>query len=444
VDSGPFDGGHIDTDANYADCGSGARTLAVDAGVFVSQFGQGTACTLDAPCATITTALGVAKLGDTIYVGPGTYTETLEIDGTTMASTIEGGWAITDAGWSPQCDDTVAVIQRDPTNPAEWTIHFDNAAAFTLRLVKVVNSAPSGAEAGTSVYGVLSNSTVLTLDNVDIDVGDGVPGGAGDPGMGEMGGACTFIPSDGDGGVTGPPGTPGVLTPTATGWSSVQASSGSSGGPGDNGTPSMGGKACFNCLTTCQCGAGVDGGCAGVSTFTCADAGTCGCGGAGGSGGYGAGECSFTTNGNGGSSVALYQWGSSAAFINVVTLRTGNAGNGGNGGLGADGGSGSEGMDGPALLCRTSAVCMNVGGTCGSACTTGGSYTYSTIDGGAAGGPGGPGGAGGQGGGGAGAFSYGYFAGFSATIAGSPLFQYGLAGQGGMPNGPSGSSGQHN
>ncbi len=446
----PFDGGYVNPDANYADCGMGARTIAVDAGIFVSQYGQGTACTIDAPCASITAALAVAHAGDTIYVAPGTYTATLEIGSSNVASTIEGGWMITDAGWVPQCDNTVAVIQRDPADSAEWAVHFNNAQAFTLRLVKIVNSAPSSADAGTSVYGVLSNNTPLTLDNVSIDVGDGIPGANGDPGFGDIYNSCSNPPppSDGVGGGAGGSGLPGALTATATGWVSSQATQGVPGDAGDNGTSGGPAGSCLSCVTCeLQCDGG--GGCEMVSQPSqCPTAGAPGCGGGGGFAGFGAGSGYVTAqNGNGGSSVALYAWGNSVTFVNVVTLVAGNGGRGGNGGLGADGGMGSAGTAGSSATCNTGATC-NVGSVCPNdyvACYMGSTYTISTNNGGTAGGPGGLGGNGGQGGGGAGAFSYGYFNGFNATIGGSsPVFQYGTPGQGGLPNGPNGSSAQHN
>jgi hypothetical protein len=443
----PFDGGNVNPDVNVADCGAGARTISDDAGLFVSQVGGGgTVCTLANPCAKIGDALKIVKAGETIYIAPGTYTETLEIG---IGSTIEGGWLVTDAGWVPQCDNTVATVQRDPSNPAQWAVHATNGQLVTLRLLKIVNDAPNGSAPGTSVYGVLANNTPLTLDNVTVVVGDGVAGASGDPGNPGTGPSCTNInPSDGAAGPIGTSGSPGKLTPSNTGYTATEPGNGSPGTAGNNGTAGTDGGciSCVMCSMPCDAGATTCG--VADAGEVCGAQGNFGCGGSGGFGGWAAGH-GFNKNfePSGGSSVAVWVWGSTLTFTNSVALRAGNAGNGGNGGDGGAPSPGAPGTPGGGNSCNTSATC-GTGFTCPNGqnqCMISGTYGIGFAEAGAPGGEGGAGGPGGQGGGGAGAFSWAYFQGQNATISGAPVnVQIGLAGVGGNPNGPDGATGQHN
>ncbi len=442
-----FDGGFV-PDGNTADCGSATRTLQ-DAGLFVSPLGAGTSCTQTQPCTSIKTAIGLAQQdGYTIYLDTGTYTSTLEFDQNSRKLSIEGGWKYDSSGntWTPSCDNTLATIQRDPANPAEYAVHLNNDPnALTLRLVRVTNAVPAGSDGGTSVYGVVSNTSTIVLDNVAIVVGNALPGVNGQAQTAQQQLGCIPTASDGQNGPPGITGSPGAITATSIGfdnWSNP-ASPGQNGSQGHNGTAGGPGTT-INCVA---CGLHCDASsvCTLDSTGTATGGdGIPGCGGNPGYGGYPAGGVfNVLKKGNAGSSVALYLWGGNAILTNV-TLKAGNAGSGGAGGAGAGGAQGASGATGTTSGCNTGGTC-GTSGACPSAFCSG-AMAYSPAFGGSPGGDGGAGGAGGQGGGGAGGHSFTYFAGNQAnvTLNGTPLTQYGQAGSGGAPNGPNGEAGVTN
>ena len=455
----PFDGGYINPDATLADCGMGAPMLMPEGGLFVNPAANpsNTACTFTSPCTTISAAMAVATFGNVVYLAPGTYTETLDLSAAGV--TIEGGWQVTDAGWVPQCNDTSAIIQRNPASSSEYAVSV-SAASFTFRLVKILNNVPPTAAPGTSVYAILCYNTALTLDNVTIEVGPGVDGISAVDGTGQDPPACG-PPSDGASGGPGVAGA-GALPggPGAMGFSaSSDAQNGFIGNDGHTGTAGADAGACLNCVTQCTvgCGLGDGGPDSGMATCTsmpttpsCPGPGTGGCGGGGGFGGWGAGR-NPVGNPGGGSSVALYLWGGSVTFVNVVALKSDTAGAGGAGGVGNGGAAGASGSTGTPASCITSATCANVSSdSCGMAaaveCGMSSSFGTGMTPGGAAGGMGGAGGTGGHGGGGSGGNSYAYYTGNSAQVLGTtvPATQFGMAGAGGDAGGVMGQAGAHN
>jgi len=431
----PFDGGYVNPDADYADCGTGARSVSADAGFFVSKLtGSGTLCSIDQPCATLAAAIAAASQagGGTIFIARGTYPESLLFDLNSKPLAFQGGWDIVDGGWVPQCVPALATIAANGQPYVVELINTPSAISFTL--VQIVNAA--AVAPGTTLYGIIDDGSALVLTNVEIfvaDAGDGVDGvGAG------LGNPATCLgPADGLQGATGANGSGGRIVGGTTGLLDNQPTGGNPGGVGDNGTDGGPG----NCVNCGGCKVGTPGDCdaggfatcnLGLGTPTCANPGNGGCGGAGGGGG--------NPGSNGGSSVGVY--------ISAGTLlMTNGAISTGSGGLGGTGATGASGMSGASGAGATSASCFELSGCFSTSCMSCmpmTSTTMLTATGGSAGGTGGTGGQGGQGGGGSGGDSVGIFSvGGSVTRVGVTIAVQPPA-SGGQAAGSQGFSGQTN
>lgn len=337
--------------------------------------------------------------------------------------------------------------------------------------------ARAGSGLGVSVYGVYSNfSGGLSLNNVDIDAGDGTAGanggsgtdgsdgvsgqpgsngscpgttgGAGGAGGAGVVGGVTVSGGSGGGGGSGesnPPrsgfdGGPGSSgggsggggqggTELPPGWDGFDGSDGADGADGSNGSagtpgfltagfwaPGVGGSGASG--VSGKGGGGGGGG--GASSANRGNGG--GGGGAGGARGTGA-----TGGGSGGGSFGVFAVGTTLSNLPSIANSTIKAGNGGSGGIGGIGGIGGRG---------------GLGGAGAAAC-------HGQVGSGGDGGRGGRGGDAGHGGGGAGGPSYAIFRGpTGAAISTSTLILSSGSGGAGGPSlgnpGPPGPSGNVN
>ena len=445
----PFDGGYIPPDANYADCGSGARSVSADAGWFVkagAPHPPSADCSINNPCGALQDAIGVASPagGGTIFIASGVYNEALLFDNNTAPLSFQGGWDVDGSAWTPQCTSNLAIIAGDPSHNA--TVELDQTPnTISFSLLEISNQ-PASVQPGTNLYGILALSPAsLVLDNVNIFVGDA---GAGSNGSGtvpifsDASPTDCNVPGNGANGSGGANGSPAAIAPTTTGF--VEQPSATPGFPGYWGQTGTGGTdgSCANCVDQCNilnvgdCDAAVLPTCAAQTDLVCGSPGMAGCGGQGGYGGIG--------GTSGGSSIGIFLYQGNL----VVTNGAISAGAGGVGGAGYPGDFGYTGGTG---TMGNPGYCTDYSG-CGSMCfpfgppscmPEGGST--SLLPGGNPGGDGGNGGAGGQGGGGAGGNSYGVYVYGVASVSLSGIhYASQSAAPGGAVGGPSGGSGNTN
>jgi hypothetical protein len=395
---------------------------------------SGTTCgTRMQPCNTLHDAVTVANATPgamVIYVGPGTYTEPATLN-LLNGIAISGGWNA--SGSASSWTHTCIPPEIDGQNPVFLAASLTTVT--TLDTLDLVNTAATPATSGASLYGVMSQNSMLALNNVSIRISNAAARGTDGmmaSGSGTSGGTAGCSPTGtGTAGSTGGDGTAsGAGTFDVTGFTpSAVGGTGAMGGTGATGTAAPPPKTATGKNTLCEC-----------TTFppptknkcACEDGGVPyslsgmagvggGCGGTGGPGGLGAT--------GGGCNIGLYVWGGSAT-ITGGQLGSGIGGAGGNGGAGGPGGLGGTAPIGGSTILP---LC---GATGPDTCKDNASSTPGT-----AGGVGGAGGTGGPGGGGSGGCTYGYYSGGSAAVTASGVtLKPGAGGLGGTPNGPTGVS----
>lgn len=304
--------GEVDADTPIpSDCAD--RTPDLVGGRFVDGFGGADAegCgSADAPCASIGRALLGMTAPSVVHVALGEYAENVVIPEALLGGglRIEGRWKRSAAAWTTACDPSDEAATLVGVTGDEATLRVQNtlvdagldaapapdagAAALTLRLIKVEGR--QQASTGQSVYAVfVRNSSVELRDSTLVASrgGEGITGSKGSAGSGN---AC----GTGEQGTAGGPLPAGVFGPDGFGASSAPPSP--------------------------VAGPGQPGGC---------PSGNCRGGNGGNPGGNG---------GLGGASVALFLWGSTAAFVGNTGLNTIEGGAGGPGGLGGDGQLGAD------------------------------------------------------------------------------------------------------
>jgi len=427
-------------DASTATCqGDGgiaiARTLLDDGdSVYVLQGGSTIVSSCGSkvdPCGTLAVGMEVANANraKAVYVGPGTYAETLAIP---SGVSVEGGFSVEGADWTPLCENITTVLAP----PAAIVVEADSVLNAAIRFLTIETKAHG--DPGESLFAVHAVHSALTIENVNIyaELGGGGFGGAG--GTGTTGSGCAGSGGDGDAGAPGAPGTFSasgydVGAAGGAGWSGAQGSA------GVHTTPQ-----CSDCVASCTVytypldDAGIPIDDAGDeildgATSTCiatTQANVCAgdvaqaCGGAGGNGGAG--------GANGAASVAVFAIGSDSA----LTI-TGGALVSAGGGLGGPGGAGAPGAAGGSAATGNGASC---GDPCDDQCQT----SASELAGGSttAGGSGGTGGAGGGGSGGP-TYLVVTVGGAKVTVSQTSQWQVPATGAaGGAPNGPAGAFGQ--
>jgi hypothetical protein len=413
----------IDLDVNTAVCDGGTPIVPDDQAVWTSASigADNASCgTRAAPCKTIANALvrASAQSVHVIYIDDSTFAESVTLGAAQAALTIQGGWSITDAGWSAVCNDGTSIIQGVSSGPSA-AIVVNGANGATLRLL-TVRSKTNGA-VGESVYALqVVDTPSVTLDNVVLLAQSG---GTGAPGVtGTTSGGCTA--TNAGSGSTGAVGTGGAAGSFgASGYVPAVAGTGLDGGNGTLAAPQAG-NCSNNCVTNCTPG----GTCQITTGSVCSADGGPGCAGYGGGGGYG-GQ-------GGGASIALYASGATTTVLVDGALFSGFGGPGGSGGPGVQGSLGTVGSKGANATCY---------GSCGgNTCVLSNPVT---LNGGAAG-VGGNGGSGGQGGGGQGGPIYFYAMANGAQVTLTPATltasqAKGTPGGGGAPNGVAGGSGAH-
>lgn len=396
------------SDSGVAEC----DPEAVADGVFASASsgddvaGDGTAMR---PVATIGVAITIALATEqrTIYLDESVYEEAVLLPDAPLGLVIEGGWVRVGAQWSIDCSDDVVqrtIIAAPPSSSfvveANGVVHPSALRRMTLA-TKASGASPDDAS-GESIYGVrvLGEGSVLALEDIVVDVGDGGEGGVASEGIVGTAGplpdddkSCDGLVCDdgGTGAAGGIAGAPAAMPGSfdEVGFVPSDGAPGNDGGEGRAGTSSPSGpQSASNCVSGCTCHN--DSVCSSDGNVGLAGGpGRCGCGGGGGGGGA-AGR-------GGGATVALFVSGANAT-VSVVRaqLSSGNGGAGSQPGEGGAGGAGSLGVEGGSTSCFTG--CSTGGGPCENCYSSG----ETMLEGGAAGGVGGSGGSGSAGGAGAG------------------------------------------
>src|SRR5258708_37620456 len=206
-------------------------------GVFVTTTGTDSdACGARAtPCKTITK--GIARAKPSVYVGAGTYAESLTLR---AGVTIEGGWTAT---WTRACNAMTEVVVR-PTTGDKTVVADDIGGAASLVAITLQSK---NADPGESIYGVFARgvSTQLTLNDVNVAISGGGAGAVG--GARTQGGGSSLAIFAWDA-------TVDML------GGSLRAGGGGAGGPGASGggagptgQPSMG-KPGPSCTVSCTAG----------------------------------------------------------------------------------------------------------------------------------------------------------------------------------------------
>jgi hypothetical protein len=381
--------------------GSACSVEVASAGIFVDpQAGSDSFDGLSAisPKASVENALIAARasgLGD-IYLHEGVYSGTVTAMG--GSARLIGGW--TGQPWSRSCprSSTATRIQSVDGGPAFIAIDA-GITLMTLQLTSLSGGTTPVNTSGASRVGLMARNAQVSLVEVSIRTGNGLPGGLATNGIAGGLRACNGIFDC----QTGADGAPQVVTVadagglasfTLAGYQPGDGRAGSDGSDGFHGVGGLPGAMRSGCTLDCSCPIN---NCTSQPNGTVqSEQGTCGCGGRRGTGGA-AGR-------GGGASVGVLAI-QSAIQVSGVTIETGIGGNGSAGGAGGLGGTGAPGLAGAGRTCFTEA-CRVISGTCGSAsCARGPSSTMQPIvwvDGGAAGSPGGRGGIGQSGGGGSG------------------------------------------
>ena len=427
-------------DASTATCaggldGSFTRDIVADSdAVYVLQGGSTivSACGSKVnPCGSITVGITVANANraKAIYVGPGTYAETIALP---SGVSIEGGFDVAQSTWAPLCENVTTIIAP----PSAIVVEADGVLNAALRFVTIETKAHG--DVGESLFAVRAMHSALTLENVNLYAEIAGPGKDGPPGSG----TDNSDPSCGASGANGPSGSAG-----ASGGFDGQGNYavGAGGGTGVSGSRGASGTvtapACStSCIDTCSmytyptddAGNPIDDAgneldattaCFSTTKNVCGIGASAACGGQGGLGGGG--------GANGAASVAVFAIGADTAItITGGALVSAGGGLGGAGGVGANGGSGSGASTAPSATCS---------GPCDPSCTpTNGSVAGGSTTAGQ------NGGVGGSGGGGAGGptFLVVTIGGAQVTIAQTAQWKIPTAGAGGgAPNGPAGAFG---
>ena len=367
-------------------------------GVFVSAaFGSDSNGTggPTSPYATITKGIGAANAAGlpNVYVGPGTYSESLTLVNSAAGTSVQGGWIFSGASWGTDCSGTAranTVLKGGAI--AVQANNVPQGSGLSFLTIQTESSPSSVANTdGTSVIGVLVDGTSsISLSNVAVVAGNA--GNAGPPAPPALGGGVNCAggyPSEGSTGA--PASAPGTFGPS--GFTPADGHPGTAGGDGENG-----GEFDPQCLSyTTSCGEDSSGDCVATGGgVVCGNVGEGGCGGVGGGGG---------NPGLGGGASAAVVIAASGATVNITSsvLQSGSGGAGSGGGPGGGGWSGSAGGVG-AQKCVTGDVCGFVVVFITSECEVAG--TDNVCAAGSTGESGGFGGNGGNGGGGAGGPSY--------------------------------------
>ncbi len=424
-----------DDDGNDANCDGADGVVGVDVYVNVAAGADTNAGTPTAPLRTLGAAIVLAaKTKVRVLVASGTY----PVDALTLTTEahVFGGYA----------PSFVGVPKRALTTlQASATGFFIDAATnkFSMAHLKVKGDAPSHPEQP-SAYGIRIKTGDVSLDDVEVQAGDGIVGHAGaigEAGPSINGGALTCD------GVAQPTYVRGVsaatrsLDGTAPGdfANKVAALTASAGNPGADGSdapaslkivdgvfaPSVGTKG-MDDGTAGYGGAG--GGLGRVASGPYAGVALWAAGGSGGAGGCpGKGGTGGTSGGN---TVAVLLLGGSL-HVTRSLLHTGFGGDGGDGG---DGGQGRQGTPGSLPLPANNAPWFSLPSSCTSMNASSDPLEANCA---AYGGTGGPGGAGGHGGGGAGGWTIAVAtaAGANAQVDDATVFELGRTGSGGTGHG---------
>ncbi len=439
------DGPPVDTrpvltpDASTATCEGGvARNIQADSdSVYVQLQGstiESSCGTRADPCGTIAVGLAVAgaNRAKAIYIGPGSYAESLSIP---SGVSVEGGFSVSGDVWTPLCENITTKIIA-PSNVAVDAENVLNAAIRFLTIETKDHGAPNE-----SLFGVRVNSSQLTLENVNVYAELAGPGANGNGGQGTDS-TETGCSGSGGAGTTGTAGASGTFDDNGY-------NVGASGGVGTSGDRGAGGAytaaACSNaCVPTNGCSFytyptddadvpvddagneitdGATGQCSVTTTNVCGGDVIATCGGQGGVAGDG--------GGGGAASIAVFAVGATTNLtIAGGALVTAGGGLGGAGGPGANGANGDTARNGQPAECDT----------CDMTCSE---VTQSPLSG-ASSTAGQSGGAGGAGGGGAGGPTYLVVALDNATVVTSQTGQWQTptnGAPGGSPNGPAGAFG---
>jgi hypothetical protein len=410
AETGGFDAALCVTDAGGWDANTDADAdLPM---VYVSLFGcDGPGCgTKTNPCRTIQRGIdraGVVR-ASSVDVGFGTYLGSVTVP---AGLSVYGGFT---AAWTPTDGGAAPTIIEGTQGPAVTVSGVVGAPALsTLTIWSKQTASP-----GESLYGVFISGTpdggTLTLDNLEVAVGNAGSGGAGAAPASASPPSSSCGAGSGSNGADASAGGTQAGAFSASGYAPGDGLQGGNAAQGQNGT--NGQSQCTNddCVYACSSWlCGVDKG-----NTDCSSAGSPGCGGGGGQGGGG--------GGGGGSSIGVYIW-DALVQLSGGSVSAGNGGNGGPGTGGSQGAAGSAGSPGSTVSCVTSTSdCL---GSCAD------SYESAT---GTAGGGGGTGGTGGTGGGGAGGSSYAlFYESATAPLVLSTDLSCGTAGNGagGAPDG---------
>jgi hypothetical protein len=429
----------VTVEASTATCDGGdARNIAADSdSVYVLAGGSTivSACGSKVnPCGTIAVGVEVANANraKAIYIGPGTYPESLALP---SGVTVEGGFTVNDATWTPICDNVTTQLAPNAAN----VVDVENALNAAVRFLTIVTK--SHGDPGESLYAVRIVQSTVTLDNVNVVAELAGPGTAGPVAQGtdSTNTNCTGAGSTGNAGNAGVAGT-FADDGFHAGANATTGASGDRGGGGAYVPP-----ACSsNCVSGCTLlpyamddagntyddagdlvTDGATGTCAQATTMVCGVDVQHTCGGLGGVGGGG---------GTGGAaSVALFATGASTNLTIIGgSLASAGGGLGGPGGAGAGGGTGDQPRNGANGSCNSG---------CNDTCDT---PNQPSSMSGATAGAGQNGGGGGQGGGGSGGPTYLIVALDGAKVTSSQAGQWSpptTGAPGGPPNGPAGAFG---
>jgi hypothetical protein len=398
-------------------------------GVFVAPNGaDNSACGSSlAPCLTIQYGISRANGKPNVYVASGSYAESILL---TPGTTVWGGWSVEvgDGGdvWTGICApaNPIGAVTIQPTTSNVTVTANMSGAPVGLKTLTILSKPQANVTAGESLYGVFATGAAnLTLDNVDVTVGNGGDGTSGYTAGGGIEGNPVCNPGDGGPGAPGGPDGGGAAVGSFTegGYQPAAGDTGGLGVAGSSGRPDDAGT-CVGCVS---CTAVAIVGCQSAANgMSCGGPGGSGCGGGGGNGGG--------PGGGAGSSIGVFVWGATVTAAGG-TIEAGNGGQGGIGGSGGAGGAGGTGTTGQnGTSCTVDCNIVGVEVTCPSSTSGAGQGSVGTT--------GGSGSRGGAGGGGAGGWSCAILQGTGASVAYSAVLVHHNSGSspGGGASGMSG------